>query len=518
MTRKSAVLTSLLLSTALIASACSSGGDSNGQGGTPNTAESSGSASKSTVEVRWMRGENPAQAVKQDTPVIGEILAKTGVKINLEPVPGSNYEDKKRALLATNNIPDIIGITASDAAEFAGTGMFLTISDYFDRMPNFQKVMETNPEIKKLFIDGKLYSLPVAEHFKIQGGKAPMIRMDILEKLDLAVPTTFDELYDVLKKMKEAYPDSYPFSSRGIPAFLDAFAFGMGGGFGMTYDDETGAYFYGQNKPEFKEVLTFLNRLYSEGLLDPDFAINTKQNWDEKMSTGKSFFYYDNNSFAVNYTAALQQAEPGARFDRIPYLKNAKGDIRGWLYPKGWLTDNYAISSDTKNPEAVIDMFDWMYGEEGTNVTNYGIEGQTFEIVDGQPKMTDATLEKYKGSTDPARVMLSEIGAGLLALAVHVDEGPFTQLSDPNLVRWGEELVNDPGARYAPALVPAFTSEETKLIKGITSKTAPLEEDVVKFVMGIKPLTEFDQWAEQLTKAGAEQLENIYNEALKRVQ
>ena len=518
MARKGTVLTSMLLGTVLLASACSSGSNSNGQAGNTGPAESSGSGNKPTVEVRWMRGENPAQAIKQDTPVIREILAKTGVKINMEPVPGSNYEDKKRALLATNNIPDIIGVSASDAAEFATTGMFLAISDYFDRMPNFQKVMETNPEIKKLFIDGKLYSLPIAEHFKIQGGKAPMIRTDILEKLDLAVPTTFDELYDTLKKMKEAYPDSYPFSSRGIPAFLDAFAFGMGGGFGMTYDDQAGTYFYGQNKPEFKEVLTYLNKLYSEGLLDPDFAVNTKQNWDEKMSTGRSFFYYDNNSFAVNYTAALQQTEPGAKFDRIPYLKNSKGEIRGWLYPKGWLVDNYAISSKTKDPEAVIAMFDWMYGEEGTNVTNYGIEGETFEIVDGQARITEATLEKYKGSTDPARVMLSEIGAGLLALSVHVDEGPFKQLSDPNLVRWGEELVNDPGARYAPALAPSFTAEESKLIKGLTSKIAPLEEDVVKFILGIKPLSEFDQWAEQLTKAGTDQLESIYNEALKRVQ
>ncbi|WJH32696.1 hypothetical protein N6H14_20650 [Paenibacillus sp. CC-CFT747] len=50
---------------------------------------------KKEVTVQFMRGEHPAQALKADTPVLKEIFAKTGVKIELQPVPGSNYEDKK---------------------------------------------------------------------------------------------------------------------------------------------------------------------------------------------------------------------------------------------------------------------------------------------------------------------------------------------------------------------------------------------------------------------------------------
>lgn len=514
MKRKMIWLTNLLLCLTLLLSACGSGGNASNDKTSNNNGDNTQNA---PVEIRWTRGENPAQAIKENTPVIKEILNKTNVKINLEPVPGSNYGDKKRVLLASNNIPDVIGIEAGDAAEFADTGMFLTISDYLDQMPNFQKVMETHPEISKLFVNGKLYSLPITEKFKIQGGKAPMIRTDILEELQLDYPTSFDELYTVLKAMKEAYPDSYPFSTRGL-SFMDAFSLGMGSGYGMTYDDEQNRYFYGQNKPEFKEVLTYLNKLYNEKLLDPDFAVNTKQNWDEKLSTGRSFFYYDNNSFAVNYNSTLQQNDPEAKFDRIPYLNNSKGEAKGWLYPKGWLVDNYAISSKTKNPEAIIAMFDWMYGEEGSMVTNYGVETETFEIKDGQPQMLPSVIEKYKTSSDPARVMMSELGTGLLALAVHVDESPVKQLSDPDLVRWGEELTSDPGAYFVPGLAPSFTEEESDKLKQYTTKTSPLEEDVVKFIIGTKPLSDFDQWASQLTAAGADKIEAIYNDAMKRVQ
>ncbi|WP_308636511.1 extracellular solute-binding protein [Paenibacillus silvisoli] len=517
--RKMAIVLILCLLLSVLAVACSSNSKESDNTGTTSSespaSNSDGEAAKEEVTVRWMRGENPAQAIMTKTPVLEEILKQTGVKIDLEPVPGSNYLDKKSALLSTNNIPDIMGVEAGEVVRYAKTGMFVPISDYLDQMPNFSKIVEENPEIKKLSVDGKLYSFPITENYKIQGGKALLIRTDILEKLGLKAPTTFDELYTVLKAMKEANPDSYPFTTRGM-SFMDAFSLGMGSGYGITYDDKTNAYFYGLNKPAFKDVLAYLNKLYAEKLLDPDFAINTKENWDQKLSTGKSFFYYDNNSFAVNYNKALQEVDPNAKFDLIPYLKNGKGETKGWLYPKGWLVDNYVISSKTKNPEALIKMFDWMYGPEGTLATNFGIQGDTYELVDGKPQMTKSIIDKYSSSADPVRTMLSEIGLGLLALSVHVDEGPMVQSSSPDLVRWGEKLIADPGAYYAPSLAPVFTEEETETMKDISSKLSILQEDVVKFIIGTKPLSDFDAWAKKLTDAGADQLESIYNAALQR--
>ncbi|WP_168123156.1 extracellular solute-binding protein [Paenibacillus sp. HB172176] len=509
---KSAAFLTLCLLLSVIMSACSS--NNNGNNASSESGNNSGSSNEA-ITARWMRGENAAQAIMTDTPVIEAIKEQTGVSIDLEPVPGSNYVDKKSALLSTNNIPDIMGVEASEVVKYAETGMFVPISDYLDQMPNFSKIIEENPEIKKLYVDGKLYSFPITENYKIQGGKGLLIRTDILEKLNLQVPATFDELYDVLKAMKEAYPDSYPFTTRGM-SFMDAFSLGMGSGYGMTYDDESNQYFYGLNKPEFKDVLAYLHKLYEEKLLDPDFAINTKENWDQKLSTGKSFFYYDNNSFAVNYNKALQENDSNAKFDLIPYLKNSAGDIKGWLYPKGWLVDNYVISSKTKNPEAIIKMFDWMYGPEGTLTTNFGIEGETYEMVDGKPSITQATIDKYSNSGDPVRAMMSETGLGLLALAVHVDEGPMVQASSEDLVQWGEELTADPGAYYAPSLDPVFTEEEVEQRKDITSKLSILQEDVVKFIIGTKSLDDFDAWAKKLTAAGADQLEEIYNTALGR--
>lgn len=488
-----------------------------GSAGQATPAASGSAAPKQEMTLKLLRPEHPSQPVKQDTPVIRAIANKTGVKLQVESVPQTGYNDKKRALIATNNIPDVIQVVQADLNEFAKTGIFLPISDYLDRMPNFKKVMQDNPEIKRLYVDGKLYGLPAVVQNNLQYGKAPVIRTDILQKLNLQVPTTFDELYTVLKKMKEAYPDSYPFSSRGL-AFLDAVAFGMGGGVGIYYDPDVdgGKYVYGSNRPEFKKVLTYLNKLFQEKLLDPDFAVTTTQTWGEKNSTGKSFFIYDNNSFAINYNQALQKDNPQAKFDVIPYFKNEAGKTRGYLYPRGWLNENYAISSKVKNPEAVIKFYDWLYSPEGAEVSNFGILGETYEKVNGEPKVLDSVIAKYKTAADPVRTMMSELGAGFLALSPLVDERPVTQMSDPIVVKWSEQLKKGPGAYVWPGIGPSFTKEENDKIKEITSKTGPIEEDILKFIMGSKPLSDFDAFAASLDKAGVAQLEKIFNDALAR--
>ncbi|WP_135552981.1 extracellular solute-binding protein [Paenibacillus cymbidii] len=473
---------------------------------------------KKEMTLKLLRPEHQAQALKTDTPVLREIANKTGVKLQVESIPSTGYNDKKRALIATNNIPDIIQVEKVDLDEFSKSGIFLAVSDYLDQMPNLQKVITDNPEIKRLYIDGKLYGFPIAVQNNLQYAKALLIRTDILQKLNLAVPTTFDELYAVLKKMKEAYPDSYPFSSRGLGAFLDAFAFGMGGGLGIYYDPDVkgGQYVYGTNKPEFKKVLTYLNKLYQEKLLDPDFAVLNNQTWGEKNNTGKAFFYYDNNSFAINFNQALQKDNPQAKFDVIPYLKNDSGKSRGYLYPRGWLTFNYAISSKVKDPAAVMKFYDWLYSPEGAEISNFGILGETYEKVNGEPRVLDSIIAKYKNAADPVRTMQSELGTGYLALSPLVDERPNTQISDPIVMKWSEQLKKDPGAFVWPGVNPGFTKEESDKLKEIQSKVSPIEQDVVKFIMGAKQLGEFDAFAASLDKAGVADIEKIYNDALAR--
>ena len=78
------------------------------------------------------------------------------------------------------------------------------------------------------------------------------------------------------------------------------------------------------------------------------------------------------------FNPGLQAQEPDANFQVITPLENEDGDTRSYIYYRDWLRANYAVSAKARNPETIIAFYDWLYGPEGTRISNFGKEGVTF--------------------------------------------------------------------------------------------------------------------------------------------
>ncbi|TDF99750.1 extracellular solute-binding protein [Paenibacillus piri] len=489
----------------------------------PDGKSAGGKLFEQPMTLKVMLPDGASQPIVADAPAIQEIFKKTNVKIELQPSPDTNYAEKVQTLLATNNIPDIIRIPKTnflDSAPLAKAGMFVAVTDHLDVAPNLKKVIEENPEIKKMMIDGKLYGFPVMGKWKVRYGQLPLIRDDLLKKLNLQAPTSFEELYQVLKKFKEAYPDTYPITFRnGIANFLPYMAYALGSGYPIYYDPNVngGKYVYGPaHASDFKPVLTYLNRLYSEKLLDPDYAVNTGQTWQEKLSSGKSLFYYDNNTYGLTFTKALQAKDPQAKFEQIRIMKNDKGQIRNYEYPKDWW-HMFAVSSKVKDPKAVVKFMDWMYSDEGVLATNFGAEGEHYKLDNGKPVVLDSVLQKYLDKKDPFHAMQSALGTGLLAFATYVDERPLIAISPPELETWSKLMEQDKGY-FQNIMDPPFNKEEMDKLKQLKTQVDTLvQQEIDKFIMGTRKLSDYDNFAKQLTDKGALDIEKIYNDANARL-
>ncbi|MEF3302354.1 extracellular solute-binding protein [Paenibacillus sp. GYB003] len=510
---------SVLLPAAVVMSACSASKGTDKPAGDGSDASKSANARTITV----MRSDSSIQPVLKDSPALKQILAKTNVKINMEGVPSSDYEAKKKTLIATNNIPDVLHVTRADITNYAGTGIFLNLSPLIDQYaPNFKKRLEAEPEANKLKIDGSLYGFPIMARKSVAAnvGSFPMIRTDILQELNLPTPTTFEELYEVLKAVKKAYPDSYPWTMRsGSQYNLRFLAYAFGSGFSIYYEPKQDKYLYGPAHPEFKEAIAYLAKLYKEKLLDPNFTNLTAQQWQQNLSSGKSVFFYDNYTFAVNFNAALKQANPKAKFDMLPLFKNSAGHKRNYMdNPSSF--NSYAISSKIKNPEEIVKMFDWMYSDEGADITNFGVPGEHFTRSGDKVTISQSLLDQFKDKQDPYRAMQSFLGTGLLAFSTFTDDTPMLTISPPELKQWSDTVKQQKDRKEVveKPLDPPFNAEEIEKLKQLTTKVdTVVTQNIDKFILGSRPLSELDAFAKEVAASGSGEIEDIYNKAWSRM-
>ncbi len=157
--------------------------------------------------------------------------------------------------------------------------------------------------------------------------------MDLLKAAGInEVPTTIDEFYDCLVTLKEYYGDEYvilagPFkpNSEGnenwvIPKTI-ACAFGI---YNDWMVDENGQVYYMTEAPGFPDMIAFLTKLYNEGLIDPDWAINTESTLKEKFTSGKAIITCGNRALADFCSAALIE-NLNLSWDDLGYISALKG-------------------------------------------------------------------------------------------------------------------------------------------------------------------------------------------------
>ena len=146
------------------------------------------------------------------------------------------------------------------------------------------------------------------------------------------LPTTLSGFYDMLVTLKEYYGDEYIILTGPFwrSAYGNMFPVDMclASAFGIYNDwmvDESGKVIYMTEHPRFKDLIAFYNKLYDEGLLDKDFAINSYQDVNERISSGKAIIAFNGTTSGVNtvYPALLKL---GLTDNDIAFMGPLEGD------------------------------------------------------------------------------------------------------------------------------------------------------------------------------------------------
>ena len=503
---------------------CFGGGQS---GNTSGTVTGPGSAAgklvSSDVTIDVMLPESPLVPLNNNFTFYQYLYDRTGIKINFIGVPSSDYSVRRSLALSTADFPDVIQIAQAQVNDFASEGIFVNLSKHKNDLPNYFNIVEKYPEAKVTFIDGESFAFPTIARWDKPRGSTLIMRQDILDalKINEASIKTFDDFYNVLKAVKNAYPNIIPFIQRGgSNSLMSLLGYSLGSDSGISFDPQQRKWVYAPVQPQTRVVLAYLHKLYSESLLDPDYATTSGTDWQQKMASNKSFSYLDNVGMANTNLPALRGIVPNASWNVIRMPQNSFGYARGLLINPHQLGRLWAVNSSSKKIDNILKLFNFLYTEEACDILNLGKEGIDFVYgPDGRPQLTPARIAKSTvDGIYVQRVGQAETGAAAYETFIPYSDNLsyFIQLPE-HQEAWYKTIENDPAFVY-PVNAPPFNERERGRLSEIVTNLSTIATVMFdKLIMGIDNLDTFNSYVARMKAAYSDEVEKIYNDAQARL-
>ncbi|TVY08576.1 extracellular solute-binding protein [Paenibacillus cremeus] len=511
-----------IVMTGAIAAGCSSGSGSGGstspKAGDSGSGAGSGSASGSTTSklldpskkltFKMLDDSHPSWPYNKDWPVWKWIEEKTGVTLDVQ-VPSGKIEDSLSLAIASGSMPDIMYSPSKSLADKYGQqGALANILDYVNDMPNFKKWMDKYPDDTKysLSADGKMYIFPnqgIAETNRTTW----LYREDVFKKNGLKAPTTYDELYTVLKKLKELYPNSYPFSFRtgAQVKIMRTLAAEFGTGEEFYYDYDKKEWRYGAIEDNYKKAVEYMNKFYKEGLIPPDWLTVDAKQWQDLISTNRSFITNDYIGRIDFFNQPLRKDNKDFNLAFMPPPAGPGGKaLNAYTHFK---VSGPMVASTSKQIKDIMKFMDYFYSEDALASFSWGKEGTTYKVENGKKKF----IENYTDVAD----MRKKTGLSTYATYTWFDYDAHLSLSSPEL----QKAYTD-ARPYDDKLKPELAYNEKEMELMATAGEAinkHREENIAKFILGQRSLDEWGKYVDEAKKLGVDKVLEADRAAFQRM-
>lgn len=341
------------------------------------------------LTIAWLMSGNVVDTM--NTPTIQRAKELTNIKLkNVLSKSTTDWRQALNMLIATENTPDIMHMYEHRMiSQYIRQGVLKPLDELIDKhAPNIKKYFEKNPDHRKTleWVDGKIYYIPCIADGGVSMGW--FIRTDWLKNLNLSVPQTVEEYYNVLKAFKTQDPngngiaDEIPYFNRNAAVNYDTAItclFPMWGTSHTMYEKD-GRMVYGPYEPEFKEAIKNIAAWYREGLIDPEIYTRGSNAREQLFGENIGGSTYDWFGTTAQFNQTLKNKIGNFSVEAIPPPAGYITDKRETVKAVGW-----GISSNSHNDIESIRYMDFWFTQEGSLLANYGIEGETYDMVDGKP-------------------------------------------------------------------------------------------------------------------------------------
>ena len=322
-----------------------------------------------------------------DTPVGQYLQEKTNVELEIEFLVGSDVRQKASLLIAAGEYPDLL--TTSDASgDLKAAGAFVPLNDYIANSTNIKNCY-TESQIKLMTQeDGNIYWFGNhASENAVYPTAGYYLNMDLLAQAGYPQVTTFEQWQQLIIDYVEANPTYKGQSTIGITEPTEAWrasAVQYGGSRFLAGYPNDGLTVIDQDTLEAKVVMTqdfqkefcrMLNKMWNLGIADPEMFMQTDEQLQSKIGSGRVAGMYDQRSMISVGLDALEANDPSRMLVAFPVTFEGVETERyrgARTFQPGF---GIGISVTCEDPDRAFQFLDDLASEECQTVLRWGIEG-----------------------------------------------------------------------------------------------------------------------------------------------
>ena len=447
----------------------------------------------------------------QDVAVFRLLSERTGIQFDFTVTTVESASEKFQLLFAADDLTDII----TDAMEYYSGSIedavdkdsfLLDYSGYLPDMPNYSYILSQYVEARKTITSsdtGAMVAFP--EIYQDVGDVSGyMVRKDFLDATGMENPKTYDQFHDLLSAIYADTGATLEMINSGGDGLL-----GAGFGINTMLDNDTLESWYvddgtvklGVLEPGFKEYVELVKEWYNEGLIYPDFVGTDRGDLSELF----------NGSYSVTVKPpeiiAVSNMVIGTETVAIPMPRKTEDEalhVCGNTATCLMDANTWSINAKAQQPELLMQLVDYMYSDEGYYLMNYGEEGVSYTMVDGEPQFTDLVLHNPDGlEYSQAAYLFASSNRSRMPFLSNYSRC-FSEFTDS---QWDalDIYENDCDHTMDYPLGAVMNTEQSQQYNTVAADICTyISEHVLQFIYGQQVMSEWDSFIETIHTMGVD--------------
>lgn len=350
-------------------------------------------------------------------PVAEALTEATNVKLKTD-YPVSSDDQKVALMIAEQNYPDMI-FAKGDAASLIDAGALIDMTELIEEYgPNIKKMYgEEFDKLKYSEEDPSIYQLssyPIGGTLYKNSGTA-QIQWGVLKENDYKLPETLDDFEKMIKDYMAAHPqtadgmdtigitlsaaDWHWMITLGNPAGY--IADGAPDNGQWLIDEDYNAMFKFRSEKE-REYFKWLNKMYNEGILDPEFATQTHEDYIAKIASGRVLALMDTDwDYSDGEKVLKADGKMEQTYAPLPLTMDADTKCASLQYQGLTTGQGVGITTACEDPVAAIKFLDYICSDEGQVLVNWGIRDVNYFVDEnGKRYRTEEEINESNSNKD----------------------------------------------------------------------------------------------------------------------